>query len=128
MKHCPPDCFHEKLDFHVKHILTYVNLFFTFQTMEFGMIVSFRHKGLEQFFKTGSTAGIRPHHAPRLRIQLTALNSATALRDVDAPGWRLHPLHGELQGHWAISVNGNWRLSFRFLDGDVEMLDYIDYH
>jgi len=92
------------------------------------MIVSFRHKGLQQFFETGSCAGIRPHHATRLRIQLTALNAARSPIDLNAPGWRLHTLSGDLQGFHAISVNGNWRLSFRFIDNDVELLDYIDYH
>lgn len=92
------------------------------------MIVSFRHKGLQEFFRTGSTAGIRPHHASRLRIQLTALNAATGPHDLNAPGWRLHPLNGDLKGCWALSVNGNWRLAFRFIDNDVALLDYIDYH
>ncbi len=92
------------------------------------MVVSFRHKGLQQFFETGNCAGIRPHHATRLRIQLTALNAARSPIDLNASGWRLHALSGNLQGFHAISVNGNWRLSFRFIENDVELVDYIDYH
>ena len=93
------------------------------------MIKSFRHKGLERFFLTGSTSGIQQKHAVKLQIQLTALNTATKPDDVAAPGWKLHPLKGsDLKGHWAISVNGNWRLTFRFEGEDVILVDYQDYH
>ncbi len=93
------------------------------------LIKSFRHKGLERFFKTGSTAGIQAKHAVKLRIQLTALNTAKRPDDMSAPGWELHPLKGaDLKGHWAISVNGNWRLTFRFEGEDAILVDYQDYH
>jgi proteic killer suppression protein len=93
------------------------------------MIKTFAHKGLEAFFRTGSKAGIRPDHASRLRLQLGALDSATQVEDMAVPGWRLHPLKGSLAGHHAVTVNGNWRLTFRFLeDGNVELVDYQDYH
>jgi len=93
------------------------------------MIRSFRHKGLEAFFRSGSLAGIVPHHADRLRLQLGALDAASAPADMAVPAWRLHPLHGDLRGHHAVAVNGNWRLTFRFLPGgDVELVDYLDYH
>lgn len=93
------------------------------------MIKSFRHKGLERFFKTGSISGIQAKHAVRLQIQLTALNTAKKPSDIAAPGWRLHPLKGDtLKGHWAITVNGNWRLTFKFDDEDVVLVDYLDYH
>ena len=96
--------------------------------LQFGMIKSFRHKGLESFFRTGSRAGIQPHHAAKLRLQLLALESATVPEDLNAPGWRLHLLTGKLEGFWSVTVSGNWRLIFRFLNRDVEMVDYLDYH
>lgn len=92
------------------------------------MIKSFRHKGLEAFFKTGSKAGIQPYHAGRLRVMLTLLDSAKRPEDMNAPGWRLHPLTGELAGHWAVTVNGNWRLIFAFEGDNAELVDYLDYH
>lgn len=92
------------------------------------MIRHFSHKGLEAFFRRGSKAGIRPDHATRLQLQLAALDHATAPSDLSAPSWKLHPLKGNLQGHWAITVNNNWRLTFRFIGQDVELLDYQDYH
>ena len=92
------------------------------------MIRSFRHKGLEAFFRTGSKAGIQPAHAAKLRRQLTALEYAKRAEDLNAPGWRWHPLKGELRGHYAITVNGNWRLVFRFDGTDAELVDYLDYH
>jgi proteic killer suppression protein len=92
------------------------------------VIVSFRHKGLERFFKTGSKAGIQAKHVERLRKQLFALDNAKQPEDMNAPGWKLHPLHGELQGHWAVSVSGNWRLTFSFRGEDAELVDYRDYH
>lgn len=92
------------------------------------MIRSFRHKGLQVFFETGSKAGIQPAHAPRLRELLTALHAAKAPGDLGRPSWRLHPLSGDLAGHWAVTVQANWRLTFRFNASDVEVLDYVDYH
>ncbi|MBA3998084.1 MAG: peptidase [Candidatus Accumulibacter sp.] len=92
------------------------------------MIKSFEHKGLEAFFRTGSKAGIQPHHASKLRTQLTMLDKARRPEDLNAPGWRLHPLTGDLAGHYSISVNGNWRVTFRFDDDDVVLVDYQDYH
>ena len=92
------------------------------------MIRSFRHKGLERFYRTGSTAGIQTKHAKRLRLQLARLEMSSGPNDMNAPGWKLHPLQGELAGHWSIWVNGNWRLTFAFTDGDAELVDYRDYH
>ena len=92
------------------------------------MIRSFRHKGLEAFFRTGAKAGIQPHHANKLQLQLTALDVATRPGDLSAPGWRLHPLVGRYSGFFSITVNGNWRLIFRFDGPDVELVDYLDYH
>lgn len=93
------------------------------------MIKSFRHKGLQLFYQTGRRSGIQPHHASKLQIQLTALNAAESPDDLRAASaWRLHQLSGELTGFWSLTVNGNWRIIFRFDDNDVELLDYLDYH
>lgn len=77
---------------------------------------------------TGSKAGIQPKHAVRLGKQLFALDNAKSEKDMNAPGWKLHPLHGDLEGHWAVSVSGNWRLTFRFEGEDAILVDYQDYH
>jgi len=92
------------------------------------MIKNFRHKGLEQFFKTGSKAGIQPHHAQKLRLQLAALDNAKVSDDMNVASWRLHSLEGDLSGHFAIWVNGNWRITFKFEGCDAELVDYQDYH
>ena len=92
------------------------------------MIRSYRHKGLQRFAETGSKAGIQPDLAARLRRLLTALDVAAQPGDIDAPGNHLHPLHGTLADHWAVRVNGNWRLTFKFEKEDVILIDYQDYH
>lgn len=93
------------------------------------MIKSFKHKGLEHFFATGSKSGIQPHHATKLSIQLSALNVAESIEDLAAPTtWRLHALSGNLQGYWSLTINGNWRLIFKFAGTDIELVDYLDYH
>ncbi len=92
------------------------------------MILSFIHKGLESFFKTGRMAGIQPIHAKRLRELLTALNVASNPTDLMRPSWRLHGLSGNRAEFHAVTVQANWRLTFRFVGADVELLDYLDYH
>ena len=92
------------------------------------MILSFRHKGVERFFTTGSKAGIQPRHAARLTDQLTVLNIAGKPEEMNLPGWRWHPLHAEMAGHWAVNVSGNWRLTFAFEGQDAILVDYRDYH
>jgi len=92
------------------------------------MIVSFRHKGLEAFFRSGTQAGIQPIHAKRLREMLTALHAAGSIGDLARPSWRLHGLSGDRAGFLAMTVQANWRLVFRFDGTNVEQLDYIDYH
>ena len=92
------------------------------------MIQSFRHKGLRRFYESGSQAGIQPHHAKRLRMQLVALDTAQTIDDMNIAGFRLHPLKGAERGRWSIWVNGNWRLTFEFRDGHAYVLDYEDYH
>lgn len=92
------------------------------------MIVSFRHKGLKKFFQTGSTVGIQPQQAKRLRLQLVALDTAATIEDMNIPGFRLHALKGVDAGRWSIRVNGNWRITFEFREGNAFVLDYEDYH
>jgi len=92
------------------------------------MITTFRHKGLETFFRTGSKVGIQPHHAGKLRVMLSMLDSAKHPDDMNAAGWRLHPLTGNLAGHYSVTVNGNWRMTFNFKGEDTELVDYQDYH
>lgn len=92
------------------------------------MIRSFRHKGVERFYRTGSLAGIQGVHGPRLARQLSALDAAMCPEDLNRPGWNWHALKGDLAGHWALSVSGNWRLTFTFENGDAVLVDYQDYH
>lgn len=92
------------------------------------MIVSFHHKGLKKYYETGSQSGIQPAHAKRIRMQMAALDTAQSIDDMDIAGFRLHPLKGEDRGRWSIWVNGNWRITFEFKDGNAYVLDYEDYH
>jgi len=92
------------------------------------MIKTFRHRGLEAFFLTGSLAGIQPNHAGKLRILLTALDNAKQPNDMSAPNWRLHALAGNLTGQYSVTVNKNWRITFIFNGENVELVDYLDYH
>ena len=92
------------------------------------MIKSFKHKGLQRFYETGNAAGVQPDHQKRLRMQLTALDTAQIIDDMDIPGFRLHPLKGDRKGQWAVTVNRNWRLVFKFADGNASAVDYEDYH
>ncbi|MGO2747005.1 type II toxin-antitoxin system RelE/ParE family toxin [Microbacterium sp.] len=92
------------------------------------MIVSFRHKGLELLYRDGSKKGIQPAHAAKLTRLLAALDVAQNAADLSIPSFRLHELKGSLAGYWSIWVNGNWRVTFRFIGQDVELVDYQDYH
>ena len=92
------------------------------------MIVSFRHKGLEAFYRTGSTKGIQAAHARKLGIILAMLDVAKEPQDLNQPGLRMHPLKGDLKGHWSVWVNGNWRITFHFDGTDIKLVDYQDYH
>lgn len=92
------------------------------------MIVGFRHKGLESFYLSGSTRGIQPAHRNRLLRILAALDAASSPNELNHPGFKLHALKGAMTGHWSVWVNGNWRVTFRFAGGDVDQVDYVDYH
>ncbi|NTU42668.1 MAG: peptidase [Nitrospirales bacterium] len=92
------------------------------------MITSFAHKGLEKFYRTGSMAGIQAMHVKRLRLILTLLDAAAVIEDMDAPGLMLHKLKGRRQDTWAVTVQANWRVTFRFEGGKAEVVNYEDYH
>lgn len=92
------------------------------------MIRSFAHKGLEQFFLTGSKAGIQPQHASRSRLILAQLQQARSIDDMRIPALRLHELKGARKGTWSVTVQANWRITFFFVSGDAEDVNYEDYH
>jgi len=91
-------------------------------------IGSFRHKGLKEFFETGSRRGIAPDLASRIGRRLDVLYAARELGDIDAHGFDLHRLKGDRQGEWAISVSGNWRITFKFAKGEAMDINLEDYH
>jgi proteic killer suppression protein len=92
------------------------------------VITSFKHKGLERFFTTGSKAGIQPQHAERLRLILGRLSASTSARDMSLPGLDLHELRGDRKGTWSVKVSGNWRVTFAFVGKNAVDVDYEDYH
>jgi toxin HigB-1 len=92
------------------------------------VIVNFKHKGLEEFFKLGKSAKINPSHLKRLRLILAKLNTVVQVADMNFPGSDLHPLKGDRKDFWSVSVNGNWRVIFRLEDEKVYDVDYLDYH
>lgn len=92
------------------------------------MIKSFKHKGLKKYFQTGSISGIQANHQRKLRMQLAAIDTAQVIEDINLPGFKLHLLKGNRHGIWSITVNGNWRITFEFTDGNAYILDYEDYH
>ena len=94
------------------------------------MIKSFKHKGLQKFFQTGSLQGIQAMHAQRLRLILSRLNNITQIDDINLPSFRLHRLKGNMNNLWAITVQANWRITFEFDENtkNVYIVDYQDYH
>ena len=92
------------------------------------MIKSFKHKGLEKLYQTGSARGVDSQHKKKLLMRFAALDTAQVITDMDIPGYRLHQLKGERRGIWSISVSGNWRITFEFIDGNAYIIDYEDYH
>jgi len=92
------------------------------------MIKSFKHKGLKEFFFTGSKKGIRPEHADKLERILDRLNAANEIKDMNYPGSNLHKLSGDKKGLYAVNVSGNWRIFFEFIEGDAYIVNYDDYH
>lgn len=92
------------------------------------MIKSWKHKGLKVFYSTGRTSGIQATHAKRLKLLLQLLNAATQPDDMNLPGFFYHPLKGNKNAYFAVTVNKNWRLIFKFEEGDAILVDYLDYH
>lgn len=92
------------------------------------MIKNFKHKGLKEFFSIGNTRGIIVNHERKLRLILTKLNSMNIIDDMNYPGSGLHHLKGNLKNFFSVNVNGNWRIIFRFENGEVFDVDYLDYH
>jgi toxin HigB-1 len=92
------------------------------------MVKSFRHKGLEELFRTGSSRKVQAKHGKRLQLILTLLNAATHAGQMNAPGLRLHPLKGKLAGRYAVNVDENFRVTFAFEAGHAVEVDYGDYH
>ncbi|RLT44039.1 MAG: hypothetical protein DWI57_03670 [Chloroflexi bacterium] len=92
------------------------------------MISNFRHKGLAALYQEDQSRGVQQAHVKRLRQILALLDTATVPEDMNAPGLRLHSLKGEWAGFYAVNVSGNWRVIFRFEDGDAHDVDYLDYH
>ena len=92
------------------------------------MIRTIRHKGLKRLYEEDDARGVIVEHADKLRDILARLDVAVSPEDMDLPGFRLHPLKGDLKGYWAVTVRANWRVIFRFAKGDVHDVDYQDYH
>lgn len=92
------------------------------------MIKSFRHKGLERFFRKGDSKGIQAQHAGRIERILAVLDEANTPEQLNIPGMYLHPLKGDRKGEWAMSVSGNWRIAFSFEGDDVIIVNLEDYH
>ena len=92
------------------------------------MIRSIRHKGLKRLYQDDDPRGVTREHAAKLRDILARLDAAGTVSDMDLPGFRLHPLKGELKGRWAVTVRANWRVIFRFAEGEALDVDYVDYH
>ncbi len=92
------------------------------------MIRSFRHRGLKRLYEHGDRSKVSAPLADRVEEALGILDVAASISDLALPGYRLHPLKGNLKGNWSITVSGNWRLIFRLIDGDVHDVDLVDYH
>ena len=92
------------------------------------MIQSFRHKGLKRLFEKGEAKGIRADQLEKIENILFVLSRARKPEDVDLPGFHLHPLKGDMKGLWAVTVRANWRVTFRFEEGEARDVDLVDYH
>jgi toxin HigB-1 len=92
------------------------------------MIKNIRHKGLKRLFEDDDPRGVAAEHVVKLRDILARLDIAPAVSQMDVPGFRLHPLKGDLKGFWGVTVRANWRVIFRFVEGNALDVDYVDYH
>ncbi len=96
--------------------------------VHFAVIRSLRHRGLKRFHERGDRRWLRPDLVARVSSVLSSLDVASGPSDLNLPRYRIHPLKGELEGYWSIAVSGNWRIVFRFWNGDVHDVDLVDYH
>ncbi len=92
------------------------------------MIQGFKHKGLKRLFENAETKGVSQDHVEKLENILAVLNRAGRPEDMSLPGFRLHALKGDLKGFWSVTVRANWRVVFRFHEGDAYDVDLVDYH
>ncbi len=92
------------------------------------VFASFRHRGLKRLFEQGDRSGVSSEHLDKIENILALLDRATEAGDLDLPGFRLHPLKGNLKGSWAVTVRANWRVVFRLDDGNVTEVDLVDYY
>ena len=92
------------------------------------MIGSFKHKGLKRLYEKDDASKLKADQVKKIQRILSLLDIAEAPGDLDLPGYGLHPLKGELKGHYAVSVNGNWRITFRLESGHAQDVDLVDYH
>ena len=92
------------------------------------MIGSFSHKGLKRLYEQDDQRGVQPEFADKIKRILSRLEQAAQPRDMDLPAYRLHRLHGDRAGQWAVRISGNWRIVFRFEGGNVHDVDLCDYH
>ncbi|MDI3464526.1 MAG: Toxin HigB [Nitrospira sp.] len=92
------------------------------------MIKTFAHKGLKRLFERDDPSGVRADQVQRIRAVLAHLDEAKQPSDLALPGYRLHPLRGDLKGYWSVTVSGNWRIVFRFEKGDALDVNLADYH
>jgi len=92
------------------------------------MIVAIAHKGLKRLYENDDRSRLPPDMVERIRSILAALDAARMIEDLDRPSFRLHQLRGDRKGQWAITVRANWRIVFRFEDGDAHDVDFVDYH
>ncbi|EII7448375.1 type II toxin-antitoxin system RelE/ParE family toxin [Salmonella enterica subsp. enterica serovar Newport] len=92
------------------------------------MIKSFRHKGLKQLFEKGITSGVPAQDVDRINDRLQAIDAANEIGELNRKIYKLHPLKGDREGYWSITVRANWRITFRFVNGDAYILNYEDYH
>lgn len=92
------------------------------------MIASFKHRGLKALYDGRTARRVAPEHLRKLRRILAVLDRSRGPEGMDLPGFGLHELKGRMKGHHAVSVSGNWRVTFRFEDGSAVDVDYVDYH
>ena len=92
------------------------------------MILGFQHRGLRRLYEEDDRRGLNQEHVEKIRRILANLDQATKPEDLDFPGYRLHPLKGDLAGFWSITIRANWRILFRFEGQDVTDVDCRDYH